>query len=251
MIKLKSSDQIDILDEANKIVHKVLDKLEAHISIGMITKELDEIANDYVSSFQAIPVFKGYMGYPSSICISINEEVVHGIPSDRVIQSGDIISIDFGAIYKGFVGDAARTIIIGDTTKEKIDLVNNTKLALYNGIQKMYAGNRLYDISDAIDSVAKKYKYGNVKQFCGHGVGEQMHEDPKILNYISLDETNIHLKEGMVFALEPMFSLGSGIVKVLNDQWTVSTIDSSVAAHWELSVAITKDGPKILGRKSL
>lgn len=251
MIKIKSEAQIDIMDEVNHIVHDVLDKLEAHVSIGMATIELDKMAEDIVFSHQAKPAFKGYMGFPNSICISINEEIVHGIPGNRIIKDGDIISIDFGAVYKGFVGDAAKTFIVGNNIDKYKNLIDNTKLALKEGISKMCSGNRMFDVSRAISKIAKNNKYGNVKKYCGHGIGEKMHEEPWVFNYVAQGMNNIHLREGMVFALEPMFSLGKAHTKILDDRWTVITTDNEAAAHWEASVAITKDGPRILGKPDL
>ena len=249
MIPLKTKEQIEIMDEANYIVHKVLNEIEFHISSGITTQELDNLAEITVLKYNAKPAFKGYRGFPSSLCISINEEVVHGIPSSRIIKNGDIVSIDFGAIYKGFVGDAARTIIVGDAKNiNDIKLINETKRALENGIEQMVVGNCLYDISRAINEVAVLNKFGNVLDFTGHGVGANLHEEPKVFNYVNLQETNTHLQEGMVLAIEPMFTLGSSDTKILNDEWTVITFDGTSAAHWELSIAITKNGPRVLGK---
>lgn len=253
MISLKTKQEIDIMDEANQIVHDVLNQLIPHISSGINTRELDKIAEDLLqwSSHlaSAIPAFKGYMGYPSSLCISINEEIVHGIPGDRIIQNGDIISVDFGVIHKGFVGDAAKTIIVGNTTEEVTNLSQRCKEALLLGIDQMRVGRRLHHIGEAISAVAKKYNYGNIKSFCGHGIGKKMHEDPPVFNYIKLTEPSVRLREGMVLALEPMFTLGTSDTEVLKDGWTAVTKDRSMAAHWEVSVAITDGDPRILGTK--
>jgi len=248
MIILKTKEQIDKLDEANKIVHAVLDQVESRISIGATTRELDELAERLVREFDAKPTFKGYAGYPASLCVSINDEIVHGIPGNRVIENGDIVSIDFGATYSGYVGDAARTIIVGDAPEVAIDLVSHTLEALIDGVEQMVPGNQIFDIARAIDAIAREHNYGNIKNFCGHGIGEKMHEDPKVFNYENKQETNIHLREGMVFALEPMFTLGGlDSASILDDKWTAVTSDGSPAAHWEVSVAITKEGPRVLG----
>jgi len=251
MIPLKTLEQIEIMDGANRIVHKVLDAIEANICPGMATQGLDILSESIAHAENAKPAFKGYMGYPASLCVSVNEEIVHGIPSDRVIKEGDVVSVDFGAIYKGFVGDAARTIIIGDVSEEISNLVFNTKEALKLAVDKMRIGNRLYDIANTISTVAIKNKYGNIEKFCGHGVGEKMHEPPRVLNYIDKAEPNVRLQEGMVLALEPMFVLGKKDVRILKDKWTVVTADGSCAAHWEVSVAITKEGPRVLGSDTL
>lgn len=253
MILLKTKEEIDIMDEANKIVHDILDHVESHISIEISTRKLDCIAEDLLHTFvpHVEPAFKGYMGYPASLCVSINEEVVHGIPGDRIIQDGDIVSIDIGIKHKGFVGDAARTITVGNVSKEVIQLVYNTKKALKLGIDQMRIGNRLHDIGRAIESVAHQYKYGNIKNFCGHGIGTSMHESPSVFNYINSMEPNIRLQEGMVLALEPMFVLGKEDVYIDRDKWTVKTVDGSMAAHWELSVAVTKGEPRVLGNTKI
>jgi methionyl aminopeptidase len=251
MIILKNKHQIDIMDEANRIVHNILDILEDNISEGVKTIDLDKIAEENLKIMHAKPAFKGYMGYPSSICVSINEEIVHGIPSNRVIQNGDVISIDFGAEYKGFVGDSARTFIVGNVSDKVKKLVDDTLLALKNGIGSMTQGNRIFDISKSIEEVAKSNCYGNVKEYCGHGIGTSMHEDPKVLNYVPRNNYNVRLREGMVFALEPMFTLGNGKTRILDDGWTVVEDSGSISAHWEVSVAITENGPKILGKDIL
>jgi methionyl aminopeptidase len=251
MIPLKTKDQIEILNEANNIVHYVLDFVETHIEPGATTKVLDDIAETVTKKFNAVPAFKGYNGFPASICISINEEIVHGIPGDKRIKDGDIVSIDFGVIYKGMVGDAARSILVGNVS-DKVRILNeNTKLALKAGIEKMVVGNCLNDVSAAIEAVAKANKYGNIRTYCGHGVGEKLHEEPKVLNYIDSNYPNIHLQEGMVLALEPMFTLGTSDTKVLDDQWTVVTKDASYSSHWEVSVVVGQKLPIILGANNV
>lgn len=250
MIILKTEEQIKIMDQANKIVHDVMDELESRISIGVMTKELDRLAEELVLKFNATPAFKGYAGYPSSLCVSINDEIVHGIPGDRIIKNGDVVSIDFGAKYNGYIGDAARTITVGKTSEQVSNLVLNTWHALICGIKQMIPGNYLYNVSEAISLVAKENNYGNIKIFSGHGIGVNLHEDPRVFNYINTDYPNVKLRKGMVFALEPMFSLGGDNIKILDDKWTAVVADGSPSAHWEMSVAVTKDGPYVLGRSN-
>lgn len=254
MILLKSPEEIKIMDQANTIVHNVLDYLEPHVFMGTTTRELDLKAEQCImnqAEGEALPTFKGYMGYPASICVSINEEIVHGIPGDRTIKDGDVVSIDIGVTYKGFVGDAAKTFIVGKVSNDIKDLVANTKEALRLGVETMVPGNTLYDINQTISKTATRFKYGNIRAFCGHGIGRNMHEDPKVFNYINTSEPDFHLREGVVLALEPMFTLGTSEAKILSDGWTAITQDKSVSAHWECSVAITATGPQILGKKDL
>lgn len=255
MIPLKTKEQILIMYEANKIVHHVLDLVATHLDHGGNTKVLNDIAETAIAIYDgAAPAFKGYRGFPASICVSINDEIVHGIPSDkRIMQNGDVVSLDFGATYKGFVGDAARTYIVGEYTgavyaSDKVRKLNeDTRLALKAGIKEMVIGNRLHDISAAISEVARDNGYGNIKEFCGHGVGIKLHEEPRVLNYVESRNPNPRLQAGMVLAIEPMFTLGTSNVRILEDGWTVITADKSIAAHWEVSVAITEDGPMVLG----
>jgi len=250
MIPLKTKKEIIIMNEANQIVHDVLNQLALRICAGISTRELDQMTEDLLLSNTGpsiTPAFKGYMGYPSALCISVNEEIVHGIPGNRIIQDGDVVSIDFGVIYKNFVGDAAKTIVVGHAPDEIIKLSEQTKYALKVGIDQMRVGKRLHHIGEAISAVAKKNKFGNVQSFCGHGIGRKMHEDPPVFNYVKITEPNVRLREGMVLALEPMFTLGTGETEILKDGWTVITKDKSTAAHWEVSVAITDGDPFVLG----
>ena len=248
MIILKSKEEIEIMHRANKIVHDVLDKVLSCVSPGTSTQELDGIANALVKELGATPTFLGYAGYPASLCVSVNEEIVHGIPGERIIQEGDIVSVDFGATFNGFVGDAARTIAVGKVSSNIENLISETKRALILGIEQMVPGNRLSDISRAIGAVAKENKFGNLKNFSGHGIGKNMHERPHVFNYVDPNEPDIKLRAGMVLALEPMFTLGSSDGVILKDNWTVITKDKSLAAHWEVSIAITEDGPRVLGK---
>jgi methionyl aminopeptidase len=249
MIKLKTPEQIDIMDEANKIVHDILDHAEKHAKVGVTSSEIDRLMEEKLNDYSdAKSAFKYYRGYPNVSCISVNNEVVHGIPKDIPFKEGDLVSIDFGVYYNYFAGDAARTFIIGKPNNDlDVRLVEETKKGLFKGIEQMVIGNRLYDIGKAINKVSKENNFGNVRNFSGHGIGGVMHEKPSVFNYIELNEPNIRLQEGLVLALEPMFTLGGNETTILEDKWTVETADKTNAAHWELSVAITKDGPRVLG----
>jgi len=249
IIKLKSPEEIALMDEANRIVHKILDLAEKSIAPWeTTTKSLNDIMAEELEKYDAVPAFKGYRGFPEVACISVNEEVVHGIPSDRIIKDGDIVGVDFGVSHKGYYGDAARTFIVGPVKPEVEKLVADTKNALYRGIEQMVAGNMLGDVCRAIEQVAKDNGYGVVKGMGGHGIGSDgLHLDPFIPNYVSYGFKDLKLRNGMVFAIEPMFCLGSGAVELLNDKWTVKTKDNNISAHWELSAAITENGTKILG----
>jgi methionyl aminopeptidase len=250
MIILKTPEQIDMMDESNKIVHHILDYAENITEVDMTSKELDILLEEELRNFKgATPAFKGYMGFPNASCISINAEIVHGVPADIPFKSGDIISIDFGVFLAGFAGDATKTFILGEPKNdEDVRLVSETKRALEEGISQMIIGNRLHDISIAINAVAKSNGFGNIRHFCGHGIGTKMHESPSVFNYIEPREPNIRLQEGLVLALEPMFTLGTDDTEFLDDKWTVVSADATNTAHWECSVAITKDGPRVLGK---
>jgi len=232
LITIKSKEDIGIMHEANHIVHRVLDSAEDAISPGITTLELNSIMELSMSKFPgATSTFKGYGGFPAVSCISVNEEIVHGIPGSRIIEEGDIVSVDFGVHFKGFVGDAARTFVVGSVSDEISRLVKETRLGLLAGINAMVPGNYLYDINSAIELVAARYGYGNVKGFSGHGIGRRMHESPPVYNYKDNTVSNFKLREGMVFALEPMFTLGSSDAIVKEDGWTAVTDDNSLASH--------------------
>ena len=248
LLTLKSEKEIEIMHEANCIVHAMLDVAENNMRPGITTGELDALMEAELNKIEgATSAFKGYKNYPAVSCISVNEEIVHGIPGDRVIEDGDIVSVDFGVYYKGYAGDSARTIMVGNVSDEAKRLVINTKQGLVAGINAMVEGYRLNDVNRAIEAVAKEYGFGNTRGFCGHGIGKAMHEKPPVYNYVDPFVPNLHLRRGMVFALEPMFTLGSSKAKILEDKWTVITDDGSLACHWEVSVAITENGPRVLG----
>ena len=214
---------------------------------GLSTWQLDVWAEEYARQHDAVPAFKGYHGFPGSLCVSINEQVVHGIPSQKVIlEEGDIVSIDFGVRYKGFYGDAAVTLTIGKIDVKKADLLKVTRESLYKGIEQARVGKRINDISTAVQNHVEKYGYSVVKQFVGHGIGTALHEGPEVPNYSSDNKTTPRIMAGMVLAIEPMVNLGKYEVKVLKDGWTVVTRDKSPSAHFEHSVAVTESGPLIL-----
>ncbi|MEA2015383.1 MAG: type I methionyl aminopeptidase [Actinomycetota bacterium] len=251
MIICKSPDEIKIMEKAGKIVGKVLLKVGEIIKPGITSEHIDRIAEEIIKSENAIPAFKGYRGrfdsrpYPSSVCVSINEEVVHGIPGKRIIRDGDLVSVDVGAKIDGFYGDAARTFKVGRASGDAERLWKATKEALEAGIEKCRIGNRLSDISHAVESSALRGGFSVVKDFVGHGIGREMHEDPQILNYGPPGQGPV-LKEGMVLAIEPMLNLGGSEVRIMGDGWTVTTSDGALSCHFENTVALCKDGPKIL-----
>ncbi len=245
MINKKSRDEIKKMRHAGHIVALVHQKMKEVIEPGISTKELDNIAMQIIKENRAIPTFLGYQGFPSCICASINEEVVHGIPSEsRILKEGDIISVDVGATYMGLVGDSAWTYPVGKIAPEVQRLLAVTEESLFAGIDKMREGNVLDDISTAIEMVANREKYGIVRQYGGHGVGRNMHEDPFLFNYSVGDKTP--LKQGYAIAIEPMLNLGCDEVVVAADQWTVSTADNKPSAHFEHTVVVTDSEPLIM-----
>jgi|SRR5690554_3298655 len=247
MIELKTPSQIAIMRKAGKIVADTLELMRENVRPGVTTGELDRIGEEYIRKCGAIPAFKGYNGFPATLCTSVNEEVVHGFPGLRTLQSGDIISIDCGAIYDGYVGDAAITLPVGEISDEKKKLLQVTEESLYKGIAQAIFGNRLYDISHAIQTHVEAHGLSVVRDYVGHGIGRAMHEDPQVPNY-GKPGRGPRLAIGMVLAIEPMVNLGTYEVKVLDDHWTVVTKDGKASAHFEHTVAITENGPEILTR---
>ena len=246
MITIKSEREINLMKEAGHIVELAHKAIEAAIKPGISTKELDQIAYDVITSNGGIPSFLNYNGFPASICASINDVVIHGIPSDKVIlKDGDIISIDIGAIYKGYHGDAARTHCCGNVSEERRKLIEVTKQSFFEGLKYAKPNNRLSDISHAIQAYAEKFGYGVVRDFTGHGIGTRLHEDPSIPNY-GLPGRGVILKKGMTLAIEPMINAGTYRVKVLSDDWTTVTLDHKDSAHYENTIVITEDGYEIL-----
>ena len=245
MINRKSREDIKRMRHAGHIVALVHQEMKKVVEPGISTKELDDIAYRTIKANKALPTFLGYHGYPASICTSINEQVVHGIPSEKdILKEGDIIAIDIGATYGGFVGDSAWSYAVGKISPEKERLMKATEESLYAGIKQMRAGNVLDDISSAIEAVANREKLGIVRQYGGHGVGRNMHEDPFLFNYKTGDNTLI--KSGYVIAIEPMLNLGGDEVEVMGDEWTVCTKDKQPSAHFEHTVLATDDEPIML-----
>lgn len=245
MITIKSKEQIDLMRKANKIVSDVLKLISESIRVGITTKQLDKIAHDYIIACNAIPSFLGYGGFPASICASINEQVVHGIPSERKLEEGDIISIDVGAIYEGWHGDAARTFPVGKITPIKQKLIDVTKESFFKAMEVIHEGARLGDIGNAVQSHAEMNGFSVVRALVGHGIGCKMHEDPQVPNY-GKNGRGLRLKRNMTLAIEPMINQGTYDVAQLSDGWTVVTLDKLPSAHYENTVVITDNGVEIL-----
>ena len=245
MIILKSTQEIAMMRESNRILAQLFEHIAPMIQPGITTAELDSEAELFIRSLNAVPAFKGYRGFPATLCTSVNEAVVHGIPSERRLVSGDIISIDVGALFNGFYSDAARTFPVGEVSKQAQALMDATRQALAAGISQAYPGNRLSDISSAIQQVVESAGFSVVRDFVGHGIGKGLHEDPQIPNFGKKGNGPV-LKEGMTFAIEPMVNQGSWRVAICEDGWTAVTSDGSLSAHFEDSIAITKHGPLIL-----
>jgi len=246
MIKLKTPEEIEIMKEAGRIAAIIRDKLAALVEPGITTRYLDKKAEKLMNSYGVKASFKGYKGFPAHITVSINEEVVHGIPKRRKIKKGEIVSIDLAVIYKGYHGDNAITVPVGKIPPDWKRLLEVTEESLYRGIAQAKAGNRLRDVSRAIESYVLSNGFSVVKDLVGHGIGRSMHEPPQVPNYVSHDSTSVLLKPGMVIAIEPMINLGVPDVVWLSDKWTVITNDRKPSAHFEHTVAITENGPLIL-----
>ena len=245
---IKSYEEIELMRIAGKIVGDTHNCLKDFIKPGITTKELDKLAYDFILSQGATPSFLNYDGFPASICTSVNEEVVHGIPSDRVLQDGDIISIDIGACYKGYHGDSAWTYPVGTIDDDKKYLLEHTEEALFEGLSAIKPGNRIGDVSYAIEQSALKHKLGVVKELVGHGVGKHLHETPDVPNYGNKNKGMI-LRSGMTIAVEPMLNLKTADIYLLDDDWTIVTADNSPSAHFEHTVVVTKDGYEILTKR--
>lgn len=247
MINLKSKREIEIMRDASRIVAEVLEELRRFCRVGVSTRELDRVAEEKTTQHGASPAFKGYRGYPKALCTSINQQVVHGIPCDIKLKEGDIIGLDFGVNYKGYFGDSAITVPIGEIPEETKKLLRITEECLYLGIEQMVPGKHLSDLSRAIQTHAESNSFSLVKEFGGHGIGSHLHEDPMVLNYVG-NGRGIKLREGLVLAVEPMVNLGTDKVQILSDGWTVVTADGKPSAHFEHTVAVTGNGPEILTR---
>lgn len=245
MITIKSEREIALLKQAGNVVYRTHQYLKPYIKEGITTLELDKLAEDFIRQNDATPSFKGYNGFPGSICTSVNDEVVHGIPDNRKLKNGDIISIDIGACYKGYHGDSAWTYEVGDVDSEKKYLMEHTEKALYQGLEAIKPGARIGDIGNKVETYAHQHNLGVVLELCGHGVGTKLHESPDVPNY-GVAGTGHKLKEGMVLAVEPMLNIGSPDIYMLENDWTIVTEDSRPSAHYEHTVVVTKDGYQIL-----
>ena len=245
MITIKSDREIELLRIAGNIVYQTHQYLKNYIKPGVTTKELNDLAEKFILEHDAYPSFKGFEGFPGAICTSINHEVVHGIPSNTKLKNGDIIKIDIGACYKGYHGDSAWSYQIGEIDDEKTHLMKYTEEALYVGLEQVKPGNRIGDIGNAVYNFATEHNLGVVRELCGHGIGQNLHEDPDVPNYGTAN-TGVRLKKGMTIAVEPMLTAGSPDIEILDDDWTVVTEDGHPAAHFEHTVVVTEDGYEIL-----
>ena len=245
-VKIKTPHEIELMREAGRILALVHETLAKEIKPGMSTLEIDRLGEEMIRSYGCIPSFKNYCGYPASICVSVNEEVVHGIPNaNRILEEGDIVSLDAGVIYKGYHSDAARTVGVGEISKEAQLLIERTRMSFFEGMKKAAAGNHLHDISNAIASYAESFGYGVVRDLVGHGIGSQLHEDPEIPNFRKRTR-GLKLRPGMTLAVEPMINMGTHEVLWLDDDWTVISEDLSLSAHYENTILITEGKPELL-----
>lgn len=245
MIYLKTKEEIELLRENNQLVSKTLAEVGRNVKAGVTTKELDTIAEAFIRSHGAVPAFLGYNGFPATLCISVNEQVVHGIPSDYALKNGDVVSVDCGTIMKGFYGDSAYTFAVGEVAPTVLELLKVTKEALYKGVAQAKIGNRIGDISAAVQEHAESHGFSVVRELVGHGLGVNMHEEPEVPNYGARGRGPL-LKEGMVICIEPMINMGTKHVVFEPDGWTVRTKDRKPSAHFEFAVAITKEGADVL-----
>ncbi len=245
MIYLKSKEEVELLRENNILVSKTLGEIAKHMREGVTTLELDRIAEEFIRDHGAVPAFLGYNGFPNTLCISVNEQVVHGIPSDYVLRNGDVVSVDCGTLMKGFYGDSAYTFAIGEVPEKVSELLRVTEEALYKGVEQARAGNRIGDISDAVQNHAETHGFSVVREMVGHGLGRKMHEAPEVPNYGRKGSGTL-LKEGMVICIEPMINMGKRAIVMEKDGWTIRTADRQPSAHFEFAVAVTKDGADVL-----
>ena len=249
-VTIKSAHEIELMRESCRLLSLVFDGMEKMIKPGITTAEINQLGDRLIREYGGIPNFLNYDGYPASICVSVNDEVVHGIPSDkRVLQEGDIVSLDAGLIYEGYHSDAARTYPVGNISKEAADLIEVTRQSFFEGIKYARAGNRLNDISAAVQQYAESHGCGVVRDYVGHGIGTKMHEDPEVPNYVPdrrERRPNPRLLPGMTLAVEPMINAGGPAVRVLSNKWTVVTVDGSLSAHYENTILITDGEPEIL-----
>ena len=245
MITIKSEREIELMRQAGMLVSKMHQFIKPYIKAGITTKELDRLCEDFIVKNDAVPTCKGFEGYPATLCTSVNDTVVHGIPDNYKLKNGDIITVDVVIGYKGYQGDAAWTYTVGEVDDDKKYLMEHTEKALYEGVKMVKPGNRIGDIAHAVQEYAESHNLGVVRELCGHGIGRDMHEDPEVPNF-GIPGVGPKLKEGMVICIEPMLTFGKRYVYVLDDEWTVKTQDGSPAAHYEHTVLVTKDGYEIL-----
>lgn len=245
MITIKNEREIELMKHAGMLVSKMHKFIKPYIKAGVTTNELDKLCHDFIIKNDSVPSCLGYEGYPATLCTSVNDTVVHGIPNNTKLKDGDIITIDVVIGYKGYQGDAAWTYTVGEVTDDKKYLMEHTEKALYEGIKMVKPGNRIGDISHAVEVYARNHNLGIVKELCGHGIGTDMHEDPDIPNY-GPSGVGPRLKEGMVICIEPMLNYGTDDIYILDDDWTVKTLDGKPSAHFEHTVLVTKDGYEIL-----
>ena len=244
-IRIKNANEVDILRKAGKILSSIVVQLRSSLTIGMSTKDIDLKAEELIRQNKVASAFKGYRGFPGVACISVNEGVVHGVPGKRIVKEGDIVSVDIGIIYEGYYSDTAVTVPIGNIAPETKRLLDVAQASLFRGIEQARAGNRLSDISFAVQSFVEMHGFSVVRDFVGHGIGRALHEEPEIPNYGRPSEGPV-LAEGMVFAIEPMVNMGTHRTKILSDGWTVVTEDGKPSAHFEHTIVITAKGPEIL-----
>ena len=245
MITIKSEYEINLMRKAGMLVSEMHKFIKPYIKEGVTTKELDKLCEDFIVSHDAVPTCKGFEGFPCALCTSVNDMVVHGIPDDYKLKNGDIITIDVVIGYKGYQGDAAWTYAVGDISDDDKYLMKHTEASLYEGIKMIKPGNRIGDVSAAVQEYAESHNLGVVRELCGHGIGRDMHEDPEVPNF-GIPGVGPKLKEGMVICIEPMLTFGKRNVYLMDDEWTVKTYDGSDAAHYEHTVLVTKDGYEIL-----
>jgi methionyl aminopeptidase len=244
-IRLKQPNEVDILRKAGKILSSIVVPLQSSLTSGMSTKDIDLKAEELIYKNKVVSAFKGYRGFPGTACISVNEGVVHGIPGQRIVKDGDIVSLDIGIIHEGYYSDTAVTVPVGNISADNQRLLDVARGSLSRGIEQARVGNRLSDISFAVQSFVEMHGFSVVRDFVGHGIGKQLHEEPEIPNYGRAGQGPV-LAEGMVFAIEPMVNMGSHRTKILNDGWTVVTEDGKPSAHFEHTIVITSKGPEIL-----
>ncbi len=244
-IRIKNANEVDILRKAGKILSSIVTQLQSSLTSGISTKDIDLKAEELIRKNKVMPAFKGYRGFPGVACISVNEEVVHGIPGKRIVKDGDIVSLDIGIIHEGYYSDTAVTVPVGKIDPQVQRLLDVAQASLYRGIEQARPGLRLSDISFAVQSFVEMHGFSVVRDFVGHGIGKQLHEDPEIPNYGPPGQGPV-LAEGMVFAIEPMVNVGTHRTRILNDGWTVVTEDGKPSAHFEHTIVITSQGPEIL-----